>query len=181
MWKMCIPAVAVCLLTAGAASAEIKIGVVDMRVIMHESDPGKKAKETLTSKFKPESERLEKQSKALQKQAEELKKPAASSSREALEEKRVKFIRQKQDLDQKYQEFRTKAEKEEATLLNEMREVVFRAAQDFAKKNNINYLVDAGSGILYADDSMDVTKAMVEEVNRVWKANPPASSGKGKK
>ena len=182
MWKMCITAIAMCLLTANMAlAAELKIGIVDMREIATNSEPAKKAKATMTAKFGAEKDRLEKQGKELQKQAESLKSPSGNQTREALEQKRAEFIRKKQDLDQKAREFSAKVEKEDVQLRNELLDLVFKAAKDFAVKKGITYLVDAGSGILYADPSMDVTKEFMEEVNRQWKENPSAASNGGKK
>ena len=171
MWRICLSAIIACLLMAQVAvAAEIKIGIVDMRVIATESEPAKKAKATLQSKFGAERDKLEKESQALQKQAEALKSSSGSKSRDDLEKKRVDFIRKKQDLDQKAREFGAKVEKEEAKLRNDLLEVVFTAAKDFSVKKGLSYFVDAGSGILYADPSMDVTKEFMEEVNRLWKA-----------
>jgi len=182
MWKMCIAAIAMCLLMANAAlAAEFKIGIVDMREIATNSEPAKKAKTTMESKFGAERDKLEKQGKDLQKQADSLKSPPANQTREALEQKRAEFIRKQKDLDQKAREFTTKVEKEEVQLRNDLLNVVFKAAKDFAAKKGITYLVDANSGILYADPSMDVTKEFMEEVNRQWKENPPAASGGGGK
>ncbi|MCL1985785.1 MAG: OmpH family outer membrane protein [Betaproteobacteria bacterium] len=179
MWKMCITAIAACLLMANAALAvELKVGIVDIREIVINSEPGKKLKATMTSKFGAERDRLEKQGKDLQKQAESLKSPSGNQTREALEQKRAEFINKKQDLDQKLREFGAKTEKEEAQLMNELQDVVFKAAKDFAAKKGITYLVTAGSGILYADPSMDVTKEFMDEVNRLWKENPPAAKEK---
>jgi outer membrane protein len=177
MWKMCITAIALCLLMANAAlAAELKVGIVDMREIATNSEPAKKAKATMESKFGGERDRLEKQGKELQKQADALKSPGANQTREALEQKRAEFIRKKQDLDQKAREFTAKVEKEEVQLRNDLLDLVFKAAKDFAVKKGITYLVDANSGILYADPSMDVSKEFMEEVNRQWKDNPPAAS-----
>ena len=183
MRKMCITAIALCLLMANAAlAAELKIGIVDMSEIATNSEPAKKAKATMDSKFGAEKDKLEKQGKDLQKQAESLKNPSGNQSREALEQKRSDFIRKRQDLDQKAREFTAKAEKEDARLRSEWWNVVSKAAKDFAVKKGLTYLVDANSGILYADPSMDVTKEFMEEVNRQWKENPAASSdGGGKK
>ena len=182
MWKMCITAIAFCLLMANMAlAAELKIGYVDMREIATNSEPAKKAKTTMTAKFGAEKDKLEKQGKDLQKQADALKNPG-NQTREALDQKRSEFIRKKQDLDQKAREFSAKVEKEDVQLRNELLDVVFKAAKDFAVKKGITYLVDANSGILYADPAMDVTKEFMEEVNRQWKEKPPASSdGGGKK
>ena len=183
MWKMCITAIAMCLLMANVAlAAELKIGIVDMREIATNSEPAQKAKATMDSKFGAERDRLEKQGKDLQKQAESLKNPPSKDqSREAFEQKRADFIRKRQDLDQKAREFGAKIDKEETRLRNELLDVVFKAAKDFAVKKGITYLVDANSGILYADPSMDVTKEFMEAVNRQWKENPPASSDGGTK
>ena len=181
MWKMCITAVLCFLMANAALAAELKVGIVDMREVATNSEPAKKAKATMSAKFGAERDRLEKQGKDLQKQAETLKSPAANQTREALEQKRAEFIRKKQDLDQKVREFSAKVEKEEIQIRNELLDVVFKAAKDFAVKKGITYLVDANSGILYADDSMDVTKEFMEEVNRQWKDNPSASSGGSKK
>jgi len=182
MWKVCITAIAMSLLLANAAlAAELKIGIVDMREIATNSEPAQKAKTTMNTKFGAERDRLEKQGKDLQKQADALKGPAGNQTREALEQKRSEFIRKKQDLDQKAREFGVKVEKEEAQLREELLDVVFKAAKDFAIKKGITYLVDANSGILYAADSMDVTKEFMEEVNRQWKSGQSAASGEGKK
>jgi outer membrane protein len=182
MWNMCITAIAMCLLMANVAlAAELKVGYVDMREIATNSEPAKKARTTMESKFRAERDRLDKQATDLQKQAVAMKNPAGNKSREATEQKRAEFIRKRTDLDQKGREYNTKIEKEQAQLHNEILEVVFKAAKDFAAKKGITYLVDANSGILYADPSMDVTKEFMEEVNRQWKENPPAASGGGKK
>ena len=182
MWKMCITAIAMSLLLTNAAlAAELKIGIVDMREVATNSEPAKKAKSTMESKFGAERDKLEKQGKDLQKQADSLKSPGANPTSEALAQKRQDFLRKKQDLDQKARDFTAKVEKEEVQLRNDLLDVVFKAAKDFAIKKGITYLVDANSGILYADPSMDVTKEFMEEVNRQWKENPPASSGGGKK
>ena len=183
MWKMCITAIAICLLMANMAlAAELKVGIADMREIATNSEPAKKAKATMNAKFGAEKDRLEKQGKELQKQADALKSPSGNQTREALEQKRAEFIRKKQDLDQKAREFSAKVEKEDVQLRNELLDLVFKAAKDFAAKKGITYLVDANSGILYADPSLDVTKEFMEEVNRQWKEKPSApSDGGGKK
>jgi Skp family chaperone for outer membrane proteins len=177
MWKMCITAVALCLLTANATlAAEFKIGIVDMREIATNSEPAKKAKATMESKFGAEKAKLEKQNIELQKQREALKSPAANQTREAFEQKRTEYIRKQQEFDQRAREFTAKAEKEELQLRNGLLDLVFKVAKDFAVKKGLTYLVDANSGILYADDALVLSKDFLEEVNRQWKENPPASS-----
>jgi len=178
MWKVCIAAITMSLLMANAAlAAELKIGIVDMREIATNSEPAKRARATMESKFGAERDRLEKQGRDLQKEADALRTPPANQSREALEQRRAEFLRKRQDLDKKANEFTEKVEKEEIQLRNNLLELVFKVAQEFAVKRGITYLVDAGSGILYAHPSMDLTKEFMAEVNRQAGASQPAGSG----
>ena len=182
MWKMCITAVAMCLVMANAAlAAELKIGIVDMREILTNSEPAKRAKATMDSKFGAERDRLEKQEQDLQKQRDSLNNPAPNQTREAFEQRRAEFIRKRQEQDKKVNEFSERVGKEEEQLRNNLLELVFKAAQDLAVKRGLTYFVDAGSGIIYADPSMVMTKEFMDEVNRQWKEKPSAPSGGGKK
>ena len=178
---MCITAIAMCLLMVNMAfAAELKIGIVDMREIMTNSEPAKKAQATMKSKFGTENDRLEKQAKELQKLSESLKTPG-NQSREALEQKRAEFIRKNKDLDQKAREFRAKVEKEDAQLRNDLLDfVIGKVAKDYAVKKGLACLLDS-SGFLYADESMEVTKDFMEEVNRQWKSSQTAPSDGGNK
>jgi len=177
MWKVCIAAVAVCLLTANAAlAAETKIGIVDMREIGMNSEPGKKLRATMESKFKAENDKLDKQDQELQKMRNALKSPPANQTREAFEQKRTEYIRKQQEFDQRVQDFRNRFEKEQLQLTNEVRDWMAAVAKDFSAKKGITFLVEANMGILYADDALVVTKEFLDEINRRWKENPPAST-----
>jgi len=181
MWKTCLTAIALCLLMVNAAlAAELKIAFVNMREVVAESEPVKKARAAMESKFKAERDKLEKQGSDLQKQRDALKNPASNQAREVTEQKRAEFIRKSQDLDQKMREYSARVEKEGMQFNNEMNDLVNKVAKDFAVKKGITYLLE-GSALLYADPSMDVTKEFMEEVNRQWKENPPAASGGKKK
>ncbi|MBQ4568179.1 MAG: OmpH family outer membrane protein [Desulfovibrio sp.] len=174
MRNIILMAFALCLLLtapAKAADAEVakgvhKIGVVDMQVVATESEPAKAAKKQMESKYSKERDELEKQGKALQKKAEALKDPKAS------EEKKLAFIRAKQDLDQKTRNFMRKVEQEELTLRQDMVKRVFSATYEVARAKGFDFVVDiTAGGVLYADKSMDLTTDVLEEVNKQYKAD----------
>lgn len=171
---------AVCLLTAGVALAETKIGVVDMQVVATQSEPAKDAQNKMKSKYGAERDQLEKQTKDLQQKAEALKNPSAS------EEKKVEFIRLKRDLDEKTRNFARKVEQDEMKIRQDMVTLVFRAAYEVAQRKGFNFVVDVtAGGVLYAEQSMDLTKDVLEEVNKLWKSGAvqgsPSGSGSGAK
>jgi len=180
MWKLCIASLALCLTTASAAlAADLKIAYIDMREIFTNSEPAKQAKGKLESKFGADRDKFEKQAKDLQKQRESLQNPGPNPNREEFEKKRRDYITKQQEFDRKAQEFGAKLEKEEAQLRNDMLDIVFKAAKELAVKKGVSYMVgDVNAGILYADPSLDMTKELMEEVNRMWKENPSGSKKK---
>lgn len=168
-------ALAACLLTANVALAEVKIGVVDMQVVATQSEPAKNAQTRMKSKYGAERDQLEKQTKTLQQKAEALKNPSVS------EEKKVEFIRLKRDLDEKTRTFARKVEQDEMKIRQDMVTLVFRASYEVAQRKGFNFVVDVtAGGVLYAEQSMDLTKDVLEEVNKLWKSGAVQNSGNGK-
>lgn len=148
-----------------AAAPAAKIGVVDMQAVATQSDPAKAAKKQMESKYGKEREALEKQGETLKKKAEALKDPKAS------EEKKLEFIRLKQELDQKTRNFLRKVEQEEIKLRQDMVTLVFNATYEVAQRKGFNFVVDiTAGGVLYADKSMDLTQDVLLEVNKLYKS-----------
>lgn len=170
MRKVLLMTLALCVMMAGAALAAetsapaAKIGVVDMQAVATQSDPAKAAKKQMESKYGKEREALEKQGETLKKKAEALKDPKAS------EEKKLEFIRLKQELDQKTRNFLRKVEQEEIKLRQDMVTLVFNATYEVAQRKGFNFVVDiTAGGVLYADKSMDLTQDVLLEVNKLYK------------
>lgn len=164
-----------------------KIGVVDMQTIAMECDAAKAFKEEMEKKYGKERSDLEKQGQAVKKQAENLKNPKTS------EEKKVAFIKAKQKLDQNTRNFMRKVEQEEVKFRQDMVSLVFSATYEVARASGFNFVVDVtAGGVLYADQSMDLTKEVMAEVNKLYKENkdkkpaetpaqPDAKQGQNKK
>ena len=180
MRKVLMMILAACMLMAGTALAAdssavpaAKIGVVDMQTVATQSEPAEAAKKLMEDKFGKERSALEKQGEALKKKAESLKNPKVS------EEKKLEFIRSKQDLDQKTRNFLRKVEQEEVKLRQDMVTLVFSATYEVARAKGFNFVVDVtAGGVLYADQSMDLTQDVLSEVNKLYKDKKNDKSGK---
>lgn len=177
MRKLMYLTLAVCLMMAGAVVANAaepaaaKIGVVDMQAVATQSEPAQAAKKQMESKYGKERAALEKQGEALKKSAEELKGPKAS------DEKKLAFIRKKQELDQKTRNFLRKVEQDEVKLRQDMVTMVFNATYNVAQKKGFNFVVDiTAGGVLYADQTMDLTQDVLAEVNRLHKEDKAKGS-----
>ncbi len=87
------------------------------------------------------------------------------------EDKRVAFIRAKQDLDQKTREFMRRVEQDEVKMRQQMVTLIFEATKNVAEEKKFTYVVDlTAGGVVYADVSMDLTDAVQKEVDKLYKA-----------
>ena len=120
---------------------------------------------------------LEDQGQKLRKKAELLKNPKTS------EDAKLAFLRSKQDLDQKTRNFMRKVEQDEVKLRQDMVTLVFNATYEVAQRKGYNFVVDVtAGGVLYAEQSMDLTQEVLAEVNKLYKekgdkAKEPMTNG----
>ena len=141
---------------AADAAAPLKIGVVDMQTVATTSEPALAAKKQMENKYGSE--------KKLRKKAELLKNPKTS------EDAKLAFLRSKQDLDQKTRNFMRKVEQDEVKLRQDMVTLVFNATYEVAQRKGYNFVVDVtAGGVLYAEQSMDLTQEVLAEVNKLYK------------
>lgn len=169
---------------AKAPAAGLKIGVVDMQTVATQSEPAQAARAQMESKYGKEKKSLEDEGEKLRKKAETLKGPKVT------EQTKVNFLRSKQDLDQKTRNFMRKVEQEETKLRQDMVTLVFNATYEVARRKGFNFVVDiTAGGVLYAEQSMDLTQDVLAEVNKLYKekgdqakeAAPAAKSDSKKK
>lgn len=148
-----------------------RIGVVDMQTVATDSEPAKAAKAQMEAKYGKERAALEKQGNALKKQAESLKNPKAK------DQTKVDFIKAKQKLDNDTRAFLRKVEQDELKLRQDMVTLVFSATYEVARAKGFNFVVDVtAGGVLYADQSMDLTQDVLAEVNKIYAANKDKKS-----
>ncbi len=159
------------LLVAAPALADTKIGVFNAQAVALDSEPAKAAQKRMQSRFGAERTKLEKAAQDLQKQNQSLQSQAAAMSDKARREKQTEFLRKAREHEEKAREFARKVQVEEEQMRQAMGRFIFQAAAEVAKKNKLDLILDGASGsVIYADKSMDVTKDMLNEVNRQFKA-----------
>ena len=143
-----------------------RIGVVDLQTVATESEPAKVFNDEMEKKYGKDRDSLDKRGQALKKQAESLKNPKIS------EQKKVDFIKTKQKLDQDARNFTRKVQQDEVKNRQDMITLIFSAAYEVARAKGYNFIVDVNAGgVLYADRSMDLTQAVLEQVNKIYREN----------
>ncbi len=172
MRKVLLLAFAMCILSANAAFAELKIGVVDMQVIGSESVPAKVAKQKMEEKYGPQRKKLEADYKVLQKKVEDLQKKPT-------EKKQVEYVKLKRKFDEQQYSIAREVEKDQVKIRQEMVRLAFKAAYDIAQEKGLNFIVDwSTGGVLYAEKSMDLTSEVLRQVNKLWEDGEKSAPAK---
>ena len=93
MFRVLSLALVACLLMAGSAFADMKIGVFNSQAVAMDSDAAKAAQQKLQSQFGAEKTQLENQAKDLQSKGEALQAQVAKMSAKEREDKQMEFLR----------------------------------------------------------------------------------------
>ena len=151
---------------ASPASADVKIGVVDMQRALNECNAGKKAKDQVRSKFeraqnelKSQRESLDRQREAYDKKALVLKEDERRNLEKDLEVKSLDFKR-------KYEDYQRDLKRTDAELTSGIVEQLYGIVGQLAKEKGYTVVMETSAGALvYADPSTDVTDEVIKRHN----------------
>ncbi len=155
-----------CLSTS--AFAETKIAFVDMKAVISKSDAGIKAMDSLKAQFKDMKDNLDAQKKSLGALKEELQKQSMMLSQEAKLDKETQYKRKVRDFQDMGQNYQRKLQQAEHDLSKPIIGKLVEIMQEYGKKNGYTAIYDKQSaGLIYHEPSLDVTNAIIAELNKV--------------
>lgn len=164
---------------SSAQAAEMKIGIANLQKVVTESNANKEAEKKLTETFSEERNQLEKLGKDIEKLTDEMKNQSSALSVEAKQTKRTQLVQMMRDHNDRTRAFNSKVRDAETVIRNEILAAVVIASKEYAEKNHFDIILDsAQAGVLYSSDSLDVTKELLNELNRVWEAAATRSKNK---
>jgi outer membrane protein len=153
--------------TVSAAEAA-KIGYVDLRVALNDSDAGKKAKAELESLIKTKQSAIDEKGKTIEKLKADLEKQSSVLSTEAKKSKEDEIERLLRDYQRLVQDSQNEVKKKEGELtgsiIKEIRDVVEKIGQD----EGYSLILENVEGIiLYSRKDLDVTDRVVKTYNEL--------------
>lgn len=149
------------------ASAEtMKMGYVDVRSALNESEPGKKAKAELEAIIKTKQGAIDEKGKAIEKLKADLDKQASVLSSEAKKAKEDEIERMMREYQRMAQDAQTELKKKESeftvAILKELKEVIDKMGQE----EGYSVIFENTDGIiLYAKKEIDLTDKVVKRYN----------------
>ncbi len=158
------------LFTCATASAEVKIGFVDMKMVIAKSEAGSKAMDSLKSQFKDMKDNLDSQKKSLDALKEELQKQSMMLSQEAKLDKEQQYKRKVRDFQDSGQNYQRKLQQAEQNLSKPIIDKLIEVMQAYGKKNGYTAILDKqGAGLVYFDESTDLTNDIIADLNKAMR------------
>jgi len=151
---------------ASPATAQVKIGVVDLQMAIASTKEGKAAKEKLEKMAKKKQEELDKKVETIKKLEEEMKKQMPLMSDAGKQEMLEKYRKQGLELQRLYMDNQTALAKEKGDLLEPILKKMGAVVQDIALSNGYTLIVDRSDGaVLYYDPATDLTTEVIKRYN----------------
>ena len=151
-------------LYAGAASAQMKVAVVDVQRAVTQTEEGLRATATLKKEFDSRQQELNKRQTELQKQKDEIDKQSHVLSQQALQKKFDDWQRQMIEFQNTYVAAQKELEKQQKSLTDPIFEKVMIAIKRIAGTDGFDLIVDR-SAVAFSRTDLDVTDRVIQVAN----------------
>lgn len=150
-------------------AAQAKIGYFDIGQAIATSDAGKAASSQLQAKLGKFQEQATAKQKDLTALKDELEKQGMALNESSKAAKLKEYQQKQRDLERFIKDSDEELKKSEAELINKIQTDIVKQVRDYGKKNNFTLIVEAReAGAIYADKSIDITEAVIKELNAAF-------------
>src|SRR5215813_14643777 len=172
--RLLVIAGAAALALATAARAEMRVAVVDMQRALNECDAGKKAKDQVRGKFEKAQNELKKEREDLDKARDDFERKSITMKEDDRRDRERELENRTLDFKRKYEDMQRDLKRTDAELTSGIVEQLYGIVNDYGKQQGYTLVLEASSGLLYADKALDITDAIVKIHNSGAKGSKPA-------
>ncbi len=157
-----------CIITpVSMASADLRVGVVDLQDALNQTNDGRKAKAKLQKIFKQRQKGLDKKQKELKVMKDDIEKKRSVLSREALRGKLEEYQRSFVRLQKTYVEYQRELAKKEGQLTKGIIEKMQDILREIGKKEGYTLIIERNEGgIVWVPNKLDLTQRVVKQYNK---------------
>jgi Skp family chaperone for outer membrane proteins len=163
---------------AAAAAGPSKVGIINIELAIIGSNEGQREFSNLQKRFEPKQNELQ----ALNKEVEDLKKRLSTQGDKLNDDARanlVKSIEQKQkNLQRSAEDAQNDFQSQQKDLANQIGRKLLQTLDKYAKNNGYTVILDVSnpqSPVLWAGNSVDLTKEIVDAYNADSGVPPPVA------
>ncbi|MBZ5536938.1 MAG: OmpH family outer membrane protein [Acidobacteriia bacterium] len=146
------------------ASNASRVGVINMQTAILESVEGKKAADTLKTKYDAKAAELEKKKKEIEDLTAELKRQEKNLSEEAQTQKSKLIDAKQKELTRAGEDAGNEFKQLQDETINTIGNKILRVIQSYAAEQNFSLVIDSSSaqgGVLYFSPTTDITTEIV--------------------
>lgn len=162
----------------GAASGDLKIAFVYTDSVINKYEFFKKRSEEITEKGKKLDLDLQSRAKGFEQEVAIFQQTGGNMTQNQARAKQDELMQKEQNLVAYRNNLMQELSADESKLLNDVYEQVQAFMKEYAKDNGIDLILShtRGGAMWYATDAIDVTKSVVEGLNKKYSANPAAAT-----
>ena len=173
-----ILAVALVFVMAGTSAAQ-KIGFINMRAIIQESEAGKKGFAELKKAVEKKRTEIGKKEEELKKLKDELEKQKSVLTAEAFQEKESSFQVKLRDYQRLVKDSQDELAAKEQAVTGKMIPEILQVVEQVGKQGKYDAILDLNNPVVvYHDKEDNLTKKIIEEYNKSAGKSAPAAKGK---
>lgn len=155
---------------AAMAAAEIKVGIINAQDVLEKSEPGQAVMADFKAKADEVKKELERRKNEIEKLREEMEKQSLVLSQDAKQDKELEFKRKVRDYQDYVQVTQRNLQGENERLSKPVLEELGEVLKEYGKKHGYTVIMDAKTpGLVYFDETKDITKQVVLELNKAWR------------
>ena len=148
------------------ASAEVKIGMVDLNRALQETKAGKTAKSGLEKEIQSKQKKVEDKQKDFEKLRSEYQKKSMVLGAEARGEKEAELQQKAMEIQKMMQEYDVAMRQKEASVTKPIIDGLRELLPEISRSRKVDMVVEKNAGVLYAVDVTDMTEELIREYDK---------------
>lgn len=159
-----------CFAAQNCLAADLKIGVINVQKIIITCEAGKAAKERFDVKMKELQGSFKKEEEDLKVMQDEIKKKSSAWSEEKKAEKVREYQKNGRELQAKTEDARFEMKQLQDKELEPILKALEKVVEKYGKEKGYTVIMDSKNGVIYFDDAIEVSEAIVKKLNEAMAA-----------
>ena len=157
------------------AASEYKFGFVDLQAALNICKAGQDAKEEFAKRVEKAEGKLSSQQEELKRLKEILEKQSTMLSEEARKDKEWDYQTKLRDFKRLYEDSQDELKAKDSEVTKEILQEMVIIVHDYGKEKGYTFIFEKSeSALLYADESMDVTKDIIKIYDQQYLQRKPS-------
>ena len=162
-----------------ASCTQVKIAHVDIGEVMKEYEGSKKAEEKIKAQSEKISNEIDQLAIPFQQKVQEYQKNQGSMSADERQKVESELMQEQQMLQQRQQMAQQQVQMEGQQMIEKINEEIDTFLESYAKSNGYTYILgssDQTKSVLYGEESMNVTDAVIDALNENYEEVEPVEN-----